>query len=130
MTFTTFAPAVASNPTSIFSLPVEAETMGDLGMIKPLISRGEVTTLVYGNISPVWKLVEPLQINIDLDDNGSFVVSDDLFLVYGNGRTTNEAIIDYVGSLLEFYELVRVGAETNRYDQEQLVILQSYLKHL
>jgi len=43
-------------------------------------------------------------INIEMDDDGSYIVSDDIFGVYGNGKSVSESKRDYVSSLIEYYE--------------------------
>ena|SRR5271157_33869 len=113
--------AIASDPRIVFTVPVKTE---------PSIRREVFSALLYGKITPTWVLVQPLPININQDDNGSFVVGDDIFLVYGDGNTRNEAIHDYVTSFLEFYQLVKDGAEANPFDNEQFLRLQSYLQSL
>jgi len=83
---------------------------------------------LYGIISNEYTIVQPLQITIEQDDNDSFVVSDDIFLVYGDGNTKQEAIKEYVESLIEYFQLVENGAASNHFDKMLLSELQSYIQ--
>lgn len=87
-----------------------------------------VTTYLVGDISSEFVIVQPLPINIEQDDDQSFVVSDDIFLIYGDGNNRLDAINDYVNSLIEFYSLVEDGAENNQFDVKLLSHLKSYIQ--
>ena len=43
-------------------------------------------------------------IELERDENG-FILSDDLFLVYGEGKTIEEAEKDYFVSLIEYCQI-------------------------
>ena len=87
-------------------------------------------TYLAGFVSNGWSLIHPLQINIERDEDNSFVVSDDTFLVYGDGDTEFDAITDYVSSLIEFYKILENGANNNDFDKMQFSNLQAYLKSI
>ncbi len=42
---------------------------------------------------------------LEQDENGDFILSDDLFLVYGYGKTKEEAKKDYFISLIEYCQI-------------------------
>ena len=44
------------------------------------------------------------KLKLEQDENG-FIVSDDLFLVYGEGNTVEEAEKDYFASLSEYCQI-------------------------
>ena len=75
---------------------------------------------------PTWELHNGLVVNVKIDDNGEFIVSDDEFLVYGTGRTRFEAVQDYLVSLVEYYRLVESSLD-DPYDQAEFRRLQVYL---
>jgi hypothetical protein len=81
-----------------------------------------------GEISPDWKFIEPFTVNIVLDEDGSYVISDDIFLNYGCGDNISNAINDFISSLKEFYMILQEGARTNPFDQVQFSHLQKYLQ--
>ena len=46
--------------------------------------------------------IRPYPLTIERDDDGSYVVSDDVTLVYGRGDTLAEALAEYDASLAEW----------------------------
>lgn len=58
------------------------------------------------NSAPDWQLVEPLQIVHEQDEDGCYVVSDGISVVYGVGDTLFEAQQDYLVSLIEYCQLL------------------------
>lgn len=83
---------------------------------------------LIGQISNDLFITQPFQINFERDDDGTHVVSDDLFLVYGSGDNQNSALQDYVSSLIEFYEILKKSAPANKFDKGQLTILEKYIQ--
>jgi hypothetical protein len=69
--------------------------------------------LLLGTIAPGWRLVQPLAIQLEQDEDGCYVVSDKVFAVYGVGDTPLEAQQDYITSLIDYYELLAARAEEN-----------------
>lgn len=61
---------------------------------------------VYGEIIEGWEIQKLLDITIELDEEGYYIASENKFNVYGEGKTRDEAIEDYVTSLADFYELL------------------------
>ena len=45
------------------------------------------------------------KLELEQDENGDFILSDNLFLVYGEGNTVKEAKKDYVESLVEYCQI-------------------------
>jgi hypothetical protein len=73
-------------------------------------------------------IVQPLQINIELEEDQSYVISDDIFLVYGNGGDLSSAIADYLLSLTEYYQIVEHNANLNQFDNKQFTFLKTYVQ--
>ncbi|MFN8483303.1 MAG: hypothetical protein U0768_09710 [Anaerolineae bacterium] len=70
-----------------------------------------------------------MPIVVERESDGSYVVSDTEFLVYGNGETLAEAMGDYRVSLVELYNLVEADAGTgDPISQAQLDQLHTYLE--
>lgn len=46
-----------------------------------------------------------VKLKLEQDENGDFIVSDNLFLVYGIGKTEEEAKKDYFISLIEYCQI-------------------------
>jgi hypothetical protein len=64
---------------------------------------------LYGRLGPYapgWYIREPLLVSFICDEDGSFIISDEVFPVYGTGESAAEAMADYVTSLVELYEIV------------------------
>lgn len=91
------------------------------------VGRGVPNQSLYGQIAPGWWLVQPLSVTIEHGGDGTYIVSDDLFLVYGVGDSLLEAMQDYVVSLIEYYQLLEARIDTNPLNRPQFEHLQVYL---
>lgn len=125
----------AISDTPMVTLPRSIESVGykrHIEIIPTNVSNwsGISQVFLYGNILSGWAIVQPLTLNVEKEEDGTQVVSDDIFLVYGNGDTQGEAIRDYVSSLVEYFQLVEEGARTELFDKKQLIVLQSYIQSL
>jgi hypothetical protein len=69
-----------------------------------------------------------LLVLIEQEGDGWFVLSDNIFPVYGDGGTLEEARADYVRSLIDYYELLATRAPENAQDADELVHLRVYLR--
>lgn len=63
-------------------------------------------------------LTRPFLVMIEPDEEGSYVVSDEKFLVYGEGATRSEAVDDYLLSLAEYYSLVKEASDSGDDDED------------
>jgi hypothetical protein len=66
-------------------------------------------------------------VTIEQDLDGSWVASDGVFAVYGDGPTRGEAIQDYVLSLLDYYQLVSARADSTPENRTMWQRLRQYL---
>lgn len=84
--------------------------------------------LSAGTIASGWELIRALPVKIEQDEDGYYIVSDDTFLVYGEGRTLEEAQQDYTESLIDYYEIIATRAGEGHIPTHQLLqLLQEYL---
>lgn len=83
--------------------------------------------MLLGEIAPDWKVAQPLWVTIERDGDGSYLVSDDLFLQYGSGDSESKALQDYVLSLIEYYHLLEERLQSNPHNQPLFRSLQLYL---
>lgn len=74
-----------------------------------------------GDLFDKYSLIQPITVSLGLSD-GRFLVSDDVFYMYGEGITLQAAIEDYLSSLAEYYELLE------SYDDAPSLDLFSYLQ--
>jgi hypothetical protein len=63
-------------------------------------------THLFGGCSRGWHFAQPLEVVVERDHDGSCLVSDEVFAVYGKGRTWDEAAADYCSSLVEFLQIM------------------------
>lgn len=127
------SPAISDTPIAVLPLSVESRSSTLRVRTPPIdtsIWASILRVFLFGKVSPRWAIIQPLPLGVELEDDGSYVVGDDIFLVYGNGATQAEAIDDYVISLEELYRLTENGARTDTFDQKQLAALQSYIQPL
>jgi len=123
---TMFAPTFADSTTYQYGRK-EAELFRN-ARVAPAPKFPPVTTYLVGNISSEFVVIQPLPINIEQDDSQSYVVSDDIFLVYGDGSNRLDAIEDYANSLIEFYSLVEKNATNNQFDEKLFLRLKTYIQ--
>lgn len=98
---------------------------------RPTASAFSPETPLYpleGEIAEGWELSQPLWVTVDREEDGYYVLSDDLFLVYGEGATFNDALRDYVVSLIDYYQLVAAEAKRSALDQALFGRLRRYLR--
>lgn len=88
----------------------------------------ESQVVLLGHIAPGWVITKPLPVTIEQDDDGSYIVSDDIFAVYGDARTPGEALEDYIVALIEYYELLAESAENHPPTQALFHHLGQYLR--
>jgi len=50
-------------------------------------------------------------VTLEQESGGRYIVSDDLFAVYGDGDTLVEALRDYEVSLIDYYEILHIHTE-------------------
>jgi len=67
--------------------------------------------LYVGQIAEGWQLLRPLALTIETDDDGSYIASDSEFAQYGEGPTRDEAIRDYIATLIEYFNLLEKRAK-------------------
>jgi hypothetical protein len=83
---------------------------------------------LHGRIAPNYYLRRPLILTIEYDD-GSFIVSDDIFLVYGDDESIYLALDDYVISLVDYYQLLSIRAEEDPPTQRLFNQVQEFIIH-
>jgi hypothetical protein len=86
------------------------------------------TIPLQGELVRGWQIKKPFDVIVEVDEQGYFVVSDDIFGVYGEGRTQRAALDDYAVSLCEYFELVAAEAAQDEANQALLAHLQIYLE--
>jgi len=83
---------------------------------------------LLGKISDDLVVVQFLPLTIEQEDDESYIVSDDIFLVYGDGDTKSAAMKEYQVSLVNYFQIIEKSAETNKFDKALLSQLQSYIQ--
>jgi len=120
---------VVSFPKAIRWMPHQSIPTHHIFSIQPhLFGEIKADLFIFGEIQADLFIIQPLQVNIEQDEDGTYIVSDDLFLVYGNGDNKSDAMGDYTISLVEFYQLIEKNAAVNPFDQKLLANLQFYIK--
>jgi hypothetical protein len=109
-----------------------AEALEDVPMNKQTsdASAQETITLPSGVIAPSWELVRPLTVTIGADEDGWNVLSDEVFQVYGDGDTLEDARRDYIASLIEYYRMVERDSDNgDESARRELDRVQAYVRH-
>ena len=81
-----------------------------------------------GPVAPGWVLRQVLSLRVEREIGGWYVVSDDIFAVYGDGGSVNAALGDYILSLIEYYHLVAHDAGRDALSAAHFAHLQSYVQ--
>jgi hypothetical protein len=105
------AEAVTQAQASAFSLP-----LGEFLLVGPIVTG--------------WKIAQPLPIILEQDEDGSYLTSDDLFGVYGEGSTPTEAVEDYLVSLIDYYQLLGSRVDDTSFAHAMFARLQRYVSKL
>lgn len=63
--------------------------------------------LLIGEITSEWQLKQPVSLRIERDEDGSFIMSEEVFNIYGHGSTPEEAKEDFIIALVEYYEILK-----------------------
>ena len=86
----------------------------------------ESRLVLHGLVAAGWEIVEPLPISVQVDEDGQYLLTDEIFAVFGEGNNLSEARKDLVTSLIEYYELI-AGYE-DAPSRELLTMLSKYLR--
>ena len=97
----------------------------DLARAAAVVSVPSQIALV-GKVSDRFRLAQPITVNFEHEDGGKIIVSDDIFYMYGEGVTRQDALLDYVISLAEYYEVLE--SQEDAPSTELFLYLQSYLQ--
>ena len=76
---------------------------------------------------PGYVLVQPIPIEIEQEDDGSYLISDTVFNEYGEGDTLEAARQDYLLSLAGYYQILKgYATPENVPSQMQFAQLRAY----
>ena len=92
------------------------------------INLPELKLVLLGEISPGWQVINPLTITLQPDEDESYIASDDIYAIYGDGNTPSEATQDYIISLIDYYELLAEAAENNPANEALFRHLRTYIR--
>lgn len=56
------------------------------------------------------ELLQPLPVVLELDEDGTFVLADDVFSRYGAGESPQDAFVDFMNDLATYYDIVAESA--------------------
>ena len=79
-----------------------------------------------GKVGYGFELVQALPVDVEKDRDGSYLISDPVFGVYGHGTTEDEAFADFSVSLVEYRDILATGA--NPETKTVLAHLATYLR--
>ena len=110
------------------SLPVREShfltvTSGSSNMADAKITINNNREIVFQNENPVigsfrlsftintsdfdgWRIIKPIPVSLEIENDGRIIVSDDIFLEYGIGKTQIEARHDYIENLIARHDLL------------------------
>ncbi len=107
-----------------FPVPSARSVIGSVSRREGLVLSGALSQY-SPHASPRWSLLQPLPVVLELDEDGTFIVSDDEFLTYGAGPDLPAALDDYISALLDYFDLVTHS--DHPYDADEAARLRDYL---
>ena len=99
---TTLQPTQGTNVTR--SRWLASENIGGASLLTPYETI--FVTLNEGKIDDNWRLSRSIMLLVDREDDGWYVVSDDLFRVYGDAANFRAALTEYISALIDHYEFL------------------------
>jgi hypothetical protein len=70
---------------------------------------------------------QPIIAVLESDDDGGFLISDPIFVVYGEGHSAAAAHWDYRSALEDYFFLLKDHSERSLEDKKQFAKLKSYV---
>lgn len=83
--------------------------------------------VILESVGEGWQVREPLMLDVELDDDGTWIATDARLVVYGEGPTMETAVDDFALALTEYYEIYERRAD-DEMDRAALRALQRYLR--
>jgi len=85
-------------------------------------------TLSPGQIEEGWALMRPIMLVVEREDDGWYVVSDDIFGVYGDAESLRQAVDQYASGLIDTYEFLLCESQHNPLAMPQMERMRKYLQ--
>ncbi len=85
-------------------------------------------TLSPGRIEDGWTLVRPIMLLVEREDDGWYVVSDDMVGVYGDAESLRQAVDQYASGLIDQYQFFLRESRNNPLAIPQLERMRKYLQ--
>lgn len=76
--------------------------------------------LIVGQISGNWVIQQPVALALERDEDGSYLVVEDAFDIYGHGATIEEAREDFISALIEYHAILKQYADQDQASKEVL----------
>lgn len=112
---------IYSTSSSLSRISSERDTSTDLQYPYPNMA-------LSGEIMPGWLLNHPLLLEVEIGEEGEYIVSYDAFDTYGVGDTPQEAAEDFISMLIDLYEELDSDEDVlSSYFQTQLERLRQIL---
>lgn len=83
---------------------------------------------IKGNIGPEWRFIRQLPVVLEFDEDGTYIVSDEIFWLYGAGDTFHEAKQDYLTNLIHYYQVLSESTTDDPQTQALLDYLKQYIR--
>lgn len=93
------------------------------------VELSEQEIFLTGKIHPEWKIVQPLAVTIEHSDD-LFIASDEIFGIYGDGDSIQNALEDYKLSLIDYFQILEASIPKDEHDQNLFDHLKLYVVHI
>jgi hypothetical protein len=81
---------------------------------------------LLGKVGHGYELVQALPVDVEREQDGTYLICDVLFGVYGHGPSVDDAFADFSVSLVEYYDIMAAGV--NPETRAVVEHLRTYLK--
>jgi hypothetical protein len=76
--------------------------------------------LFSGKVRNDWVINQPVPLVLERDEDDSYILSEDVFHIYGQGSSIDEAREDFIVALVEYYEILKKYADEDDASRELL----------
>ena len=80
----------------------------------------QLPALFHGEVREGWIIEQPVSLKLDRDDDGTYIISEDVFNIYGQGVSIEAARENFVTALIEYYEILKSYSNCDAASQEAL----------
>ncbi len=80
----------------------------------------QMAFLFYGRVREDWIVQQPISLSLERDEDDTYIISEEVFNIYGHGSSFKEAQEDFIVALIEYHEILKKYANSDSASREAL----------